>query len=88
MEPKIEFLKKCDFCDSYAKCLCYDCLNYFCGSCFKLIHDKEKCSKHKKDKIDPYIPINLKCSIHSKIPLNLFCIEEKGKYFYYIYNNI
>ena len=85
MEPKIEFLKKCDFCDSYAKSLCYDCFNYFCDSCFKFIHDKEKNSKHQQEKIDPYVPINLKCSIHSKNPLNLFCLEEKGK-FNYIYN--
>ena len=84
MEPKIEFLKKCDICNSYAKSLCYECLSYYCDSCFKLIHEKEKNSKHKKEELDPYIPIDLKCRIHTKNPLNLFCLEEKGKYHYYI----
>ena len=78
MEPKIDFIKKCDFCDSYAKILCYECLNYYCDACYKFIHDKEKNSNHKKEQIDPFIPIDLKCQIHTKIPLNLFCLEEKG----------
>ena len=77
--------KKCEICESEATCLCITCQNYFCDSCFKLIHDKEKNSKHQQEQIDPYVPINLKCSIHSKNPLNLFCLEEKGKY-NYIYN--
>ena len=71
--------KNCDICGANANCLCFNCINYFCDSCFKLIHDKQKNSNHKKEKIDPYIPIELKCKEHPKIPLNLFCIDEKGK---------
>ena len=71
--------KNCDICGENANCLCFNCINYFCDSCFKLIHDKQKNSNHKKEKIDPYIPIELKCKEHPKIPLNLFCIDEKGK---------
>ena len=71
--------KNCDICGTNANCLCFNCINYFCDSCFKLIHDKQKNSNHKKEKIDPYIPIELKCKEHPKIPLNLFCIDEKGK---------
>ena len=39
----------------------------------------EKIIIHQQEKIDPYVPISLKCPIHSKIPLNLYCLEEKGK---------
>ena len=78
-------IKQCDICGTNASCLCFDCINYFCESCFKLIHDKKINSGHKKEKIDPYIPIDLKCKDHPKIPLNLFCIDEKGNLINYIY---
>ena len=78
-------IKQCDICGTNASCLCFDCINYFCESCFKLIHDKKINSGHKKEKIDLYIPIDLKCKDHPKIPLNLFCIDEKGKLTNYIY---
>ena len=78
MEPKNELIKKCEIYTSYANSLCYECLNYYCDSCYKFIHDKENNSKHKKEKIDPFVPVEIKCPLHSKSPLNLFCIEEKG----------
>ena len=78
MEPKTELIKKCEICTSYANSLCYECLNYYCNSCYKFIHDKENNSKHKKEKIDPFVPVEIKCPLHSKSPLNLFCIKEKG----------
>ena len=78
MEPKNELIKKCEICTSYANSLCYECLNYYCNSCYKFIHDKENNSKHKKEKIDPFVPVEIKCPLHSKSPLNLFCTEEKG----------
>lgn len=31
-----------------------------------------------------YVPIDLKCQEHPDIPLNLFCVEEKGNIFNYI----
>ena len=43
-----------------------------------MIHDKQKNSQHKKEPIDPYIPFDLKCPEHPDIPLNLFCLDEKG----------
>ena len=33
---------------------------------------------HKKENIDPFIPIELKCPIHPQNPMNLFCVDEKG----------
>ncbi len=46
---------------------------------FNFIHDKELNSGHKKEKTDPYVPLDLKCPEHKKIPYNLFCIDEKVK---------
>ena len=43
-----------------------------------MIHDKKK-SNHKKEKMDIYAPIELKCKEHPDVPLNLFCVDEKGK---------
>ena len=78
MEEKSNLIKKCEVCEEDATCLCFECLNYFCESCFKLIHDKKK-TRHKKEKIDPFIPIDFKCPEHPRIIMDLFCSEEKGK---------
>ena len=67
-------------CDSTATCLCFQCNNYFCENCYKIIHDLKKNTIHKKENIDPFIPIELKCPKHIQNPMNLFCINEKGKY--------
>ena len=71
--------RECDFCDSKATSLCFECLIYFCDNCYKYIHNKEKNAHHKKESIDLYVPIDIKCPDHPKIPFNLFCIDEKGK---------
>ncbi len=85
MKKQISLIKKCEFCGSNASCLCFKCLEYFCESCFKCIHDKELKSQHKKEEIDPYVPIDLKCLEHPNNPNNLFCLEEKDKLFFYIF---
>ena len=36
-----------------------------------------KNDKHKKEKIDYFIPLDTKCSEHPKVPVNLFCLDEK-----------
>ena len=85
---KSKYIKECDICGVNATCLCFKCILYFCESCFKLIHDKQKNSNHKRELIDPYIPIDLKCPEHPINPLVLFCLDEKGnkvlynKYFF------
>ena len=76
-----KFIKKCGICESDAICLCFECNNYFCESCYKMIHDKTKNLKHKKEIIDSFIPIELKCPIHHKNTMNLFCINEKGTFY-------
>ena len=78
MEEKSEYLKKCYICESYADNLCFECVNYYCDACYKLVHEKKKGSNHKKEQIDPYVPIDIKCSLHPKNPISLFCLEEKG----------
>ncbi len=72
-------IKKCEICESNAKSLCYECISYYCESCYNFVHEKEVNSKHKKEQIDPFIPIDTKCPNHRKIPVNLFCTDEKGK---------
>ena len=78
--------KKCDICENDASSLCFDCIMYLCESCFKFIHDKKKNSNHKTEKIDYFIPIELKCHEHPKNIINLFCIDEKGNII--LYNKI
>ena len=72
-------LKECEFCRTNATCLCFKCSNYFCDKCFKVIHGLEKNANHKKENIDYYVPIDIKCQYHPLNPLNLFCVDEKGK---------
>jgi len=78
-ELKSKNVKECEMCDSNATCLCFKCNNYFCEKCYKIIHDLKKNLSHKKEIIDPFIPIELKCPKHLQIPMNLFCINAKGK---------
>ena len=74
----MENYKKCDICKKEAKNLCLVCMNYYCDSCYKFIHDKKSKSNHKKEKIDYYVPIETRCFTHQNVPLNLFCANEKG----------
>ena len=76
-------IKLCDYCKSNATCLCKECNFYFCDNCFKVIHDLKKECKHQKEKIDPFVPLELKCPIHPDHPMILFCITEKGKFNYF-----
>ena len=76
MEQK---LKKCDICDTDATCLCFQCMSYYCDSCHKLSHKSERKKAHKKEKIDYFAPIDIKCPDHELYPMGLFCVDEKGK---------
>ena len=86
MEEKQKNFKICEFCKSQATVLCLECIynNYFCDSCYKIAHDKEEYRKHKKEKIDYFVPIDTRCSEHPNVALNLFCLDEKGKIFHLI----
>lgn len=79
MKKEIKLIKNCEFCGTNATSLCFECLEYYCESCFKLIHEKQLKSQHKKENIDLYVPIDLKCPQHPNNANNLFCIDEKGK---------
>ena len=79
MDLSTKLLKECGFYHSDSTCLCFKCVNYFCDNCFKLIHSLEKNLSHKKENIDLFIPIDIRCNLHPSNPLNLFCVEEKGK---------
>ena len=71
--------KKCEICEEKASNLCFKCLSYFCDSCFKFIHEKKNKKDHKKELIDPFVPIKMKCPDHPLNAITLFCINEKGK---------
>ena len=78
----------CEICQiKEAKNLCWQCYSYYCDSCYKIVHDMEANKVHKKEKIDYFVPIELKCPKHSKNIINLFCIDEKGKLKYKLINN-
>ena len=73
-------IKLCDLCQNVkAETICYDCPSYYCKTCFDLIHKIKINSEHKKEEIDPFVSINVKCPEHPKIINNLFCVEEKSK---------
>ena len=81
-------IKHCEICEEMANYLCLSCSWYYCESCFKFVHDKKAKSNHKKESIDPFVPIDTKCPDHPNNSMNLFCVDEKGNkllIFYLIY---
>ena len=79
MESFDKSQKHCEICRKAASCLCYECFMYFCDSCYKIAHELLLDGKHKKEKIDYFISVETKCPTHPKVPINLFCIDDKGK---------
>ena len=78
IQEKSKNFKECEICKSNSTCLCFQCNNYFCESCYKFVHDKQINSNHKKVIIDPFMPIDLKCPEHPQDRMYLFCTDEKG----------
>ena len=85
MENNQKNYKECDICGEMANSLCFKCVMYLCDSCLRFIHDKNKNKEHKKEKIDYFVPFDLKCPEHPKDRINLFCKDENGNY-YYLFN--
>ena len=79
MEKNKSIIKKCEICEIEATSICLKCMSYYCDDCFKYVHEKETKAQHKKEKIDYFIPIDTKCPEHPTVPINLFCLDEKGK---------
>ena len=77
-KEKRKLIKECELCNANASCLCFECNSYFCDRCYKTIHDIKNYPNHKKENIDVFVPIDLKCPEHPKDRMNLFCIDEKG----------
>ena len=80
MESNERNNKKCEMCRIPATCLCFECFLYFCDSCYKIVHDKLLNDKHKKEKIDYFASVGAGCPKHPKNIIDLFCLDEKGKY--------
>ena len=71
--------KPCELCKEIADIICFDCSFYLCDSCFEFIHEKKANANHKKNSIDPIVPIFLKCENHPQIPISQFSTKEKRK---------
>ena len=74
-----KLINNCEICNSNSICICFECSSYLCNNCYNIIHNNEERKNHIKRKIDNNININVKCPIHPKHPIELFCIEEKSK---------
>ena len=71
--------KHCDMCRFIEECcLCPQCFSYYCEGCFKQVHGITENKDHKKELIDNNVPIDTHCPEHGRIPINLFCLDEKG----------
>ena len=75
---------KCEICKEKGAFICFQCMNYYCEACYKYAHDKKENSNHKKENIDYYAPINVKCPLHQKYPLDFFCIDDKGNLYIFL----
>ena len=73
-------IKLCEMCRETASCICFKCFLYFCDSCFKIVHDSQNNKGHRKEEIDYFIPVDTKCPLHPQDRINLYCIDEGGKY--------
>jgi len=83
MEANQKNFKQCDICKyEEAKILCPQCFSYYCDECFKPAHKNKNNSHHKTENVDAFVPIDTRCPEHSNVPINLFCIDEKGKNIY------
>ena len=85
MEKNQKNYKTCDICrDAEATSLCPSCFCYYCDDCHKTVHIRQKNKDHKKEPIDYNVPIDTYCPDHDTIPINLFCLDKKGKIYSYI----
>ena len=55
MESNQKNIKDCDICGEAATSLCFKCVMYLCGTCFKFIHEKNKNKEQKKEQIDYFV---------------------------------
>ena len=70
--------KICDLCGEVASSLCFKCVMYFCDSCYKIVHNMKISKQHKKEKIDYFVPMDIKCQEHPNDRINLFCVDDNG----------
>ena len=78
MEKIQKNIKQCEMCRIPATNLCFECFMYFCDSCYKIVHNMKISKQHKKEAIDYYVPMDIKCELHPNDRINLFCVDENG----------
>ena len=66
-------------CGENATNICFKCIMYLCDSCDKAIHNMKLSKQHKKEKIDFFVPMDIKCPEHPNDRISLFCTDENGK---------
>ena len=84
MEDKRKNIKVCEICKNDANCLCFQCISYFCDSCYKFVHDKKTNEQHKKENIDSYFQLKQNVLIILKIELIYFVLMKKVKISFYL----
>ena len=71
--------KLCNICKSKVNYICFECSNnFYCESCFKMVHNKKENINHQKFDVDYFIQAKTLCPEHQTIPLNIFCLTENG----------
>ena len=71
--------RECEICKEKGTNICYDCLSYYCNSCFNFVHEKLRNLFHETEDFESFNSIDIKCPKHPKNLINLFCFEEKRK---------
>ena len=84
IKDKSKLFKECEICKTNASYLCFQCNDYFCESYYKFVHDKQVNLSHKKENIDPFIPIDIKWKNIHKIECIYFVPMKKV--ILYLYN--
>ena len=70
--------KLCELWEEKATSICFKYFKYYCDTCYKYIHSKNKKQDHIKEDIDPFISTNTKCQFHPTNIISLFCLDEKS----------
>ena len=73
-----KIIKLCEMCGEKANYICFKCVMYICDSCDKIVHNLKISRQHKKEKLDYFVPMDIKCPDHPNDRINLFCTDENG----------
>lgn len=79
MNEKKPELKNCELCKSTkATIFCMKCYINYCEECSNFMHQKKSNINHKLEKLDENLSLDIKCYLHQREDLSLFCLQDKG----------